>query len=337
MSQIGFALIMGCRWMQQGDLSVGDLQTFIVFVGMVIWPVRHLGRILADAGKAMVSLGRIREVLSEKPETDLGERAEPGSFSGSIEVRDLTFAYDGGENALTDINFTVRAGESLALLGPPGCGKSTLIQLLLRLYDYEHGSIRIDGAELRTLDRRQVRSRFGVVLQEPFLYSRTIGENVRLGRSDATEKEVVESAAAAAIHGSIEGFDEGYETLLGERGVTLSGGQRQRVAIARAILKDPDVLVLDDALSAVDTTTEAEILDSLADRNGGRTTILIAHRVSSVLHADRILVLDGGRIVQDGAHADLVREDGPYRRLWEIQGALEDEIGEDLRRTEDPR
>jgi len=334
MSQIGLAVILGCWWMQKGDLNVGDLQAFIVYVGMVIWPVRHLGRVLADAGKAMVSLGRIREVLSEERENDLGDHVDAGSIAGAIEVENLSFAYDGGENVLTDITFAVRPGEALALLGPPGCGKSTLIQLLLRLYDYEHGSIRIDGTELRELGRRQVRARFGVVLQEPFLYSRTIGDNVRLGRSDATENQVVESASAAAIHGSIEGFDEGYETLLGERGVTLSGGQRQRVAIARALLKDPDVLVLDDALSAVDTTTEAEILDSLADRNGGRTTILIAHRVSSIVNADRILVLDGGRIVQNGTHDELVKEEGPYRRLWEIQGALEDELGEDLRRSE---
>jgi ATP-binding cassette subfamily B protein len=337
MAQIGMPLVAGCWWMSRGELSVGTLFTFVAYVSMVIWPIRHLGRVLTDSGKAMVSLGRIGEVLAADSETDLDGESAVETLTGAIEVEDLTFAFGDHEPVLHGISFTVAPGETLALLGPPGSGKSVLIHLLLRLYDYERGAIRIDGHELRDLPRRGVRSRFGVVLQEPFLYSKTIGANLRLGRRDATEKQVVESAAAAAIHGSIEGFDDGYETMVGERGVTLSGGQRQRVSIARALLKEPDVLVLDDALSAVDTKTEAEILASLKKRNHGKTTILIAHRISSVMHADRILVLEEGRIVQDGTHDTLVGEEGPYRRLWRIQGALEEELGEDLRQAEDSR
>ena len=176
-----------------------------------------------------------------------------------------------------------------------------------------------------------MRSRVGVVLQEPFLYSKTVGSNVRVGRAEATEQEVVASTSAACVHGSIQEFDQGYETLVGERGVTLSGGQRQRLALARALIKDPDILVLDDALSAVDTETEARILDALEERKARRTTILIAHRLSSILQSDRVFVLEYGRIVQQGRHEDLLAEEGPYRRLWRIQGVLEDELGDDLR------
>jgi ATP-binding cassette subfamily B protein len=225
------------------------------------------------------------------------------------------------------VSFRIAPGETLALLGRPGAGKSTLVQLLLRLYDYEHGSIRLDGRELKTLSRRSVRAQIGVVMQEPFLYSKTIGANLQLGRSTATKDEIVASASAADIHGSIEEFEKGYDTLVGERGVTLSGGQRQRVALARALLKDAPILVLDDALSSVDTETEGRILEALRHRRGRRTTILIAHRLSSVRHADRILVLDQGAVVQAGTHGALLKEDGPYRRLWRIQQETGEPVG----------
>jgi ATP-binding cassette subfamily B protein len=298
----------------------------------VIWPVRHLGRVLTDAGKALVALDRLRAILGEPEEdADDGEvDSDAPPWRGEIAFEGVTFAYGGEEPALRDVSFRVEPGETLALVGPPGCGKSTIVQLLLRLYDHGEGSIRVDGRELRELDRKLVRSRIGVVLQEPFLYSRTLAANVRVGRHDASHEELVESASAACIHEAIEGFDQGWETLVGERGVTLSGGQRQRVAIARALLKDPPILVLDDALSAVDSRTEARILEALARRRGRRTTIVIAHRLSSIRPADRILVLEEGRIVQAGSHDELIDVAGPYARLWRIQGALEDEIDRDL-------
>ncbi len=318
--QQGLVLFAGAVWLGQGALSVGTLFAFITLVAIIIWPVRQLGRVLQETGKAIVALKRLREILEEQPETRGGVQVD-GPLEGALDVENLTFSFNGEEAALRDVSFCVRAGESLALLGPPGSGKSTLVQVLLRLYDYTEGSIRLDGHELRDLSREFVRGQIGVVMQEPFLYSKTIGANLQLGRTSATHEEIVESATDAQIHGAILDFEKGYDTLVGERGVTLSGGQRQRVALARALLKDPAILVLDDALSAVDTETETQILDALKRRRGKHTTIIVAHRLSSVVHADTILVFDKGAVVQKGTHSELAREDGPYKRLCEIQHA----------------
>jgi ATP-binding cassette subfamily B protein len=204
------------------------------------------------------------------------------------------------------------------------------VSLLLRFYDVDRGRVLLDGVDVRRLPRSYVRRQIGVVLQEPFLYSKTVRENIGLGREGAGERDVHEAARIACVHDSIEQFDDAYDTLVGERGVTLSGGQRQRVALARAILADPPVMILDDALSAVDTRTESMILDALASRRGRHTTVVIAHRLSTLIRADRIIVLDAGRIVQAGSHRQLLNEDGLYRRLWRIQTDLEDDLRDDL-------
>ena len=208
---------------------------------------------------------------------------------------------------LRDVSLSIPAGKTMALLGPSGSGKTTLVSLLLRLYDHDEGTITLDGVDLKSLDRKYVRSQFGVVLQEPFLYTKTLRDNIKLGRHTRADEEMILATKMAAIHESIESFDAKYDTLIGERGVTLSGGQRQRAAIARALLKDAPIVILDDALSAVDTNTEMSILDQVRRQSGKHTMIIIAHRLSTLMHADQIAVLEKGRIVQLGTHDELVR------------------------------
>ncbi len=323
--QGGLVLLLGAWWISRGRMTVGTVFAFLAYMNMFLWPVRQLGRILADVGQTTVSLGRLETILAVAREGEPAPRAAaPEPIEGRIAVRNLTFAHDGAAAALRDVSFEVEPGQTLAILGPSGSGKSTLVNLLLRLYDYEVGSIRVDGRELRDLPRKATRAWMGVVMQEPFLYSKTVRDNIRLGGLHASDEHVEAAARSACVHDNIMAFEKGYETVVGERGVTLSGGQRQRVALARAILKDPPILILDDALSAVDTETEMLILDALRARHRRRTTLVIAHRLSTLKAADRIIVLEGGRITQSGTHDRLVREDGLYRRLWRIQGAMED-------------
>ena len=325
-SQTGVVLLVGAHHVTRGEMTVGTLYLFIACVGMFLWPVRHMGRILADLGKALVALGRVGEILSQQPETG-GEQAGasllPGPAAGEVAIEGLSFSHGEEAGVLSNLSMRVGAGETVAILGPAGAGKSTLIHLLLRLYDYETGSISLDGVELNDLPRKRVRSQIGVVLQEPFLYSKSLRENILLGHTAAEDQEMVEAASAACIHESIAGFEMGYDTYVGERGVTLSGGQRQRVALARALLRDPPILILDDAFSAVDTQTESIILRAIRQRRGRRTTLLIAHRLTTLMHADRIVVLDGGHIAQQGTHRELLAQEGMYRRLWRIQGSLQ--------------
>jgi ATP-binding cassette subfamily B protein len=273
-----------------------------------------------------VAIGRIDEILQTQREQAPAKVAPlPASKLGEVVFDDVSFAHR-ETPVLQHISFTIPAGSTLALLGPSGSGKSTIAHLLMRFYDPASGSIRIDGMDIVALDQKTVRSQIAVVMQEPFLFSRSIRENIRFARPAAVDDEIVEAATMAAVHESIAQFEKQYDTVVGERGITLSGGQRQRVAIARALLHDAPILILDDALSAVDTETESQILDALRHRHSRRTTILIAHRLSTVMHADQILVLEHGRIVQRGDHQSLVNSEGLYRKLWQIQTALEDDL-----------
>jgi ATP-binding cassette subfamily B protein len=328
MSQLGIVLLAGGYFAMQGSLTVGDLFIFMTCESIVIWPVRQLGRVLTDTGKAVISLGRINYILNAQEESTAWS-PDTGRARGQIRARDLVVAYD-NEVVLNGLDIDIGEGETLAIVGPPGAGKTTFIRALLRLYPYSSGSLELDGHEIAHLDRFWLRQQIGVVLQDPFLYSRSIAENLAVGRPNAPVEDIARACEEAAIRSSIESFPDGFDEMVGERGVTLSGGQRQRLALARALLKDPPVLVLDDSLSAVDTGTEKLILDALARRKGRQTTIIIAHRLSSVVNADRIVVLEQGRCMQMGTHQELAAQPGSYRRLCEIQGALDEQILRDV-------
>lgn len=321
-AQNAVVLGLGLHFIHQETLTIGTLFAFIMLLNLLLWPVRQMGRTLTELGKSFVSIGRIQEILAAPEESHLGP-FEASFGRGHIVARDLTFSHLEGQVALDRLTFEVKPGETLAILGPSGSGKSTLMHLLLRLYDYQSGSLTLDGGELKTLNRQWCRRQFGTVMQEPFLFSKSIIDNIRLGRPSADQQDIIEVAQMARIHDTIGRFPGGYKTLVGERGVTLSGGQRQRVALARALLQDAPVLLLDDAMSAVDTETEELILSALKKRHGKRTTLVIAHRLSTLSHADRVIVMEKGRIIQSGTHEELCSRDGLYKRLWHIQSKAE--------------
>jgi ATP-binding cassette subfamily B protein len=312
----------------RGTISIGTFLVFTSYVGMFLWPFRNFGRQLADFGRMLIAVGRLNDILIEKPE-DSGPNPVTPPLDKDIAFDNVTFGYDGGEPVLKDLSFTVKAGETVAILGATGSGKSSLVQLLQRLYDYQEGSVRIGGVELKTIDKHWLRTHVGIVLQEPFLYGKTVKENIGIVFREPDPQAVEEVARVAAIHDVIKSFDMGYETVVGERGVTLSGGQKQRVAIARTLMKDNDILIFDDSLSAVDTETDAAIREALKERRRGVTTFIISHRISTLSEADRILVLEGGRIAQNGTHEELINQEGLYKRIWLIQNASEEDLAQE--------
>ena len=331
-AQILAGYLIGAIMAINGEISVG---TYIAYAGLVvyiIYPLRNLGRVIVQTSTGLVSYGRVMEIIKEKREPlDLGDHVPPGSLKGKFEFKDVKFEYEPGDHTLEDINFNVEPGQVIALLGSTGSGKSTLVNLLPRFYEYTGGKIMLDGIELNRYPRKYLRQQIGIVEQEPFLFSRTIRENITYGVGrDVDDKEVEQASRAAAIHDVILGFQDGYQTLVGERGVTLSGGQKQRVTIARTILKNPRILILDDSTSSVDTETEVEIREALQNLMKDRTTFIIAHRIQSVANADLILVMDKGRIIQKGVHGDLVNQEGVYRQIFNIQTRIEDELEKEI-------
>jgi ATP-binding cassette subfamily B protein len=336
-TMLGLANVMvlwlGGREVLYHRISVGNFVAFITYMALLTWPIIALGWVINIFQRGTASMGRINEILVEQPEIEDREAdlptsgsSLPAQLAGEIEFRGLNFSYDGAP-VLHDVNLRIPAGSSLAIVGPTGSGKTTLVSLIPRIYDAAPGSVLLDGHPIREYPLAVLRRNIGFVPQETFLFSETVRENIAFGKTDASDQEVRSAARAANIEVEIEGFPDDYQTLVGERGITLSGGQKQRTAIARAIIRSPRILVLDDALSSVDTHTEDKILNQLRDLMVGRTTIFISHRVSTVRNADLIVVLHGGRIVERGTHDKLLTLNGYYANLYQKQ-LLEEELAE---------
>ncbi|AXR80177.1 Transport ATP-binding protein CydC [Natrarchaeobaculum sulfurireducens] len=342
-SGIGFVLtfVVGGYWVftetapgpLTGTLQTGTFVAFILYTQQLVWPMAQFGQVINMYQRAEASSERIFGLMDEEGRIERDAEADALEVSaGRVEYDQVCFSYDidAGNLVIDDISFEVEGGETVALVGPTGAGKSTVLKLLLRLYDVDEGAIRIDGRDVRDVSLSSLRRSMGYVGQESFLFYGTVEENIAYGSFDASREEIVAAAKAAEAHDFVQNLPEGYDTMVGERGVKLSGGQRQRVAIARAVLKDPDILVLDEATSDVDTETEMLIQRSIDELTENRTTFAIAHRLSTIKDADQILVLEGGRIVERGTHAELLEEDGLYAHLWGVQAGEIDDLPQEF-------
>ena len=312
-------LYIGGKQYINGEIEIGVIAEFLYYVNFLSWPVAILGWVADIIQQAEASQKRINEFLKEKPEI-VNTVEERLSIKGKVSFDNVSLTYDDTNiTALKNISFEVEEGETIAILGKTGSGKSTIINLVSRLYDTTTGNVLIDGVDVKKHNLFGLRNQIGFVPQDPFLFSDSIANNIKFGKEDATQEEIIEAAKNAVVHNNIIDFKEGYDTVLGERGVTLSGGQKQRTSIARAIIKNPQILIFDDCLSAVDTETEEQILSNLERISADKTTFIISHRVSSAKNADKIIVLDQGRIIQQGVHNQLLKEDGFYKELYEQQ------------------
>lgn len=338
-AQMLFGFYLGARMAIEGTITPGMYLTYAGLVVMIIWPIRNLGRLITQMSTGLVSFDRVRDIIKEEREPlDDGDYIPEEGLIGEVRFADMGFAYDPEAPVLQEISFVVEPGQVVALLGSTGSGKSSLVNLLPRFYDYTEGSITLDDVELRRYPRKWLRRQIGIVQQEPFLFSRSIRENITYGVGrEVSDAEVEAAARAAAIHEVILSFPKGYETLVGERGVTLSGGQKQRVTVARTLLKNPRILIMDDATSSVDTETEAAIREALNNLMQSRTTFVIAHRIQSVMEADLILVLDHGRIVQRGTHQELVAQPGIYQQTYDLQARIEAELEQEIASVDERR
>lgn len=296
--------------------SIGTIAEFILYVNMLTWPVASIGWVSSLVQEAEASQKRINEFLKVQPEIK-NKTTENSIINGEIQFKNVTFTYEDTEiTALDNISFTIKKGETLAILGKTGSGKSTLLSLITRMYDIKNGTILIDGKNIDQVNLYDLRNSIGIVPQDAFLFSDSIKNNIKFGKENASDEEVFTAAEQAVVHDNIMNFNNQYETVLGERGITLSGGQKQRVSIARAIIKNPEILLFDDCLSAVDTETEEQILNNLLQISKNKTTIIVSHRVSSAKNADKIIILDEGKIIQEGSHNQLINQEGYYAELY---------------------
>ena len=321
--QVMVIILFGVVETVNGRMTLGSFLAFVTYNESLAWPVRSLGRVLSEMSKAGVSMDRVGYILNAREEQDAPDAVD--AADGDIVFDHVTFGYQ-GQPVLRDVSFTIRKGETFAILGGTGSGKSTLVHLLDRLYDLPEGSgtITIGGVDIRHMKRKSLRRQIGLVLQEPFLFSQTVGENICAVRPDAENEAMRRAAAIACVDEAISAFPQGYDTVVGERGVTLSGGQKQRVAIARMLMQQAPIMVFDDSLSAVDAETDAKIRTALRDTLHSATVLLISHRVTTLMQADRILVLDGGRVSALGTHRELIQQPGIYRDIYDIQMRSDD-------------
>lgn len=325
--QVVTIIVVGALEAVAGNITLGEFMVFVSYNSMLVWPIRGLGRILSELSKTGVSIGRIKEILDAEEEDDSASNEKP-DMTGDIVFENVSFDYYGVNEVLKGINMTIKAGSTVGILGATGSGKSTLMYLLERLYDLPDtcGRITIGGVDIRDIPRDHLRKNVGFVLQEPFLFSKTIQENIGIAHPGADLAEIRHSASIAAVDEAITDFSAGYDTIVGERGVTLSGGQKQRVAIARMLMQKAPVMIFDDSLSAVDAETDAKIRGALRENTGESTVILISHRITTLMHADCIFVIEDGRIVQQGTHDELCVQEGLYKQIYDIQGTLESEL-----------
>lgn len=324
--QVVTIIVLGAVEAVRGTISVGEFVAFASYNTTLVWPIRGLGRILSDMSKAGVSFERVDYIIRGEEEGYSEQKRKAEQLTEDIQFSHVSFSYEGGQDVLSDVSFEIPAGTTFGILGGTGSGKSTIVQLLTRLYECEEngGTIRIGGRDIREIPLEELRDKVGMVLQEPFLYSRTIKENICASRPDASMEEIRKAAQIACVDDAIMSFPDGYDTLVGERGVTLSGGQRQRVAIARMLLSRAPVMVFDDSLSAVDAKTDYQIRLALKKERGDSTLILISHRITTLMGADQIMVLNHGKIEELGTHEELIEREGIYRKIYEIQMSHDD-------------
>lgn len=331
-AQMLLGLYIGALMAIRGEITLGAYITYSGLITWIIWPIRNLGRLIVQTSTGMISFKRVASILTQEQEPLLVGSVQPtGQVNGQVTFEHVDFEYEKDNPVLKDVSFTCQGGSVVALLGSTGSGKTSLVNLLPRFYDVTGGKILLDGADLREYPRRYLRSQIGIVEQEPFLFSCSIRDNITYGVSrEVSDEEVEQAARFAAIHDVILTFPKGYETLVGERGVTLSGGQKQRVAIARALLMNPRILILDDSTSSVDMETEAQIRQALNQLMVDRTTFIIAHRIQSIMNADLVLVFDKGEVVQSGTHAELIAVPGMYREIYEIQTRIDEALEKEI-------
>jgi ATP-binding cassette subfamily B protein len=319
--QVMLVTVLGAYFCVHGSLSAGQYLAFISYNTMLVWPIRVLGRVISNMSKAGISIGRILYIMNADPETDR-EQTKEGTYTGDISFEHVSFSYsEHGKNVLDDVTFSVKGGTTVGILGGTGSGKSTLVHLLDRLYELpkENGRIRIGGTDIADLKASELRKNIGLVLQEPYLFSRTLEDNIRIGLDGASREDVQEASKVACLDTAIAHFAEGYDTYVGERGVTLSGGQKQRTAIAQMLIRKPPILIFDDSLSAVDAKTDSEIRMALKKHTTSATVLLISHRITTLMQADQIIVLDRGRIAEKGTHEELLEKHGIYRKIYDLQ------------------